>query len=57
MTLETPLGRRQISCGPDEFTWNAVAGIVLPVICHQGRCLTGAARLLQGQADNSAAEA
>ncbi|HTX39529.1 MAG TPA: 2Fe-2S iron-sulfur cluster-binding protein [Bryobacteraceae bacterium] len=55
--LETPAGRREIRCGADEYIWNAAAraGIQLPAICHQGRCLTCAARLIQGDVDNSAA--
>ena len=56
VTLETPTGRREIRCGPDEYIWNAAAraGIELPAICHQGRCLTCAARLIAGDVDNSA---
>ena len=34
----------------DEHIWDAAlkAGIVLPALCHQGRCLTCAGRLLEG---------
>ncbi len=53
--LETPEGERSFRCGPDEFIWNAAArnGIVLPAICHQGRCLTCACRLLSGTVDQT----
>lgn len=55
VTLETPDGDRSFACGEDEFVWNAAArnGIVLPSICHQGRCLTCAGRLLEGNVDQS----
>ncbi|MBZ5725740.1 MAG: 2Fe-2S iron-sulfur cluster binding domain-containing protein [Acidobacteriia bacterium] len=55
--LDTPDGRHAIDCGEDEFIWNAAAraGIRLPAICHQGRCLTCAARLVEGDFDQSAA--
>jgi ferredoxin len=54
--LETPEGRREIQCGAEEYIWDAAAraGVQLPAICHQGRCLTCAARLLRGEVDNSA---
>jgi ferredoxin len=57
--LETPEGSRAIQCNPDEFIWNAAArsGVHLPAICHQGRCLTCAGRLLSGDVDQSAADA
>jgi ferredoxin len=57
VTLEMPSGERQIRCRPDEFIWNAAAhnGIILPSICHQGRCLTCAGRLLEGSVDQSSA--
>jgi ferredoxin len=55
--LRSPDGVRIIYCGQDEFIWNAAArfGIKLPAICHQGRCLTCAARLIEGDVDQSAA--
>jgi len=55
--LRTPEGVRVIRCGEDEFIWNAAAGrgLTLPSICHQGRCLTCAARLIEGEFDQSAA--
>ena len=56
VTLETPEGRYTIDCAENEFIWNAAAkaGIRLPSICHQGRCLTCSARLLEGDVDQSA---
>jgi ferredoxin len=55
--LNTPEGRSSILCAEDEFIWNAAArsGVQLPAICHQGRCLTCAARRVEGQYDQSAA--
>ncbi|MBV8551123.1 MAG: 2Fe-2S iron-sulfur cluster binding domain-containing protein [Acidobacteriaceae bacterium] len=52
-----PEGERSFSCGRDEFIWDAAArhGIRLPAICHQGRCLTCAGRLLSGTVDQSRA--
>jgi ferredoxin len=48
--LETPEGLRRVECGEDVRIWDAAAanGIYLPAICHQGRCLTCAGRLLEG---------
>src|SRR5882762_10846083 len=56
VVLHTPDGRYEIDCAADEFIWNAAAraGIVLPAICHQGRCLTCAARRIEGDVDQSA---
>jgi ferredoxin len=57
ITLETPEGERQFRCRRDEFLWNAAArhGLILPSICHQGRCLTCAGVLLDGMVDQSSA--
>ena len=57
VVLETPEGERTIDCDQDEFIWNAAArhGILLPAICHQGRCLSCAARLLSGTVDQTSA--
>jgi len=57
VTLETPEGERHLLCRSDEFIWNAAArhGILLPSICHQGRCLTCAGILLEGTVDQSSA--
>lgn len=48
VTLITPYGRRVLSVAETEHLWDAAknAGIALPAICHQGRCLTCAGRLL-----------
>lgn len=53
VTLETPDGLRSCVCGEDEYVWDAAAhiGIELPAICHQGRCLTCAGKLLSGTVD------
>ena len=55
VTLETRDGPRSFECGADEFIWDAAAraGIHLPAICHQGRCLTCAGLLLSGEVDQS----
>jgi ferredoxin len=55
--LETPEGNRIFRCRRDEFIWDAAArhGTVLPSICHQGRCLTCAGRLLSGAVDQTSA--
>jgi len=57
VSLETPDGKRTFRCHPDEFIWNAAArnGIRLPAICHQGRCLTCAGKLLSGTVDQKSA--
>jgi ferredoxin len=47
---------RSIQVGRDEHIWDAAfaAGIVLPALCHQGYCLTCAARLEgAGEVDQS----
>lgn len=47
---------REIEVGRDEHIWDAAfaAGIVLPALCHQGRCLTCAGRLEKhGEVDQS----
>ncbi len=57
VVLETPDGERSFLCNRNEFIWNAAArnGITLPSICHQGRCLTCAGRLLAGEVDQTSA--
>jgi ferredoxin len=57
IALETPGGERSFLCGRHEFIWDAAArhGIPLPAICHQGRCLTCAGRLISGTVDQSKA--
>jgi ferredoxin len=58
VVLEMPDGESTIRCERNEFVWNAAArnGIRLPAICHQGRCLTCAGRLLSGTVDQSRAD-
>lgn len=49
-------GERSIRVGREEHIWDAAfaAGVVLPALCHQGRCLTCAARLEgPGEVDQS----
>jgi len=55
VVLDTPEGERSFVCNEDEFIWNAAAhnGIVLPAICHQGRCLTCACRIVSGLVDQT----
>jgi len=57
VVLETPEGPHAIDCAENEFVWDAAAraNIELPSICHQGRCLTCAARLIRGDVDQTAA--
>ena len=54
VVLETPEGLRSFACGEVEHIWDAAAahGIALPAICHQGRCLTCAGRLLEGAVEH-----
>ena len=49
ITLVTPYGLRTIHARATEHIWDAAksAGINLPAICHQGRCLTCAGKLLE----------
>jgi ferredoxin len=46
VTLLSPHGERSIRVGRQEHIWDAAfaAGITLPALCHQGRCLTCAGR-------------
>jgi ferredoxin len=51
VTFVLPTGEeRTIQVGPNEHIWDAAAaaGIKLPALCHQGRCLTCAGRLMDG---------
>jgi len=51
VTFVLPTGEeRTIQIGANEHIWDAAAavGIKLPALCHQGRCLTCAGRLLDG---------
>lgn len=58
MILETPDGERTLVCGGGEYIWDAAArtGLQLPAICHQGRCLTCAGRLVEGEVDQRDAD-
>ena len=54
--LLLPHGERWIQVGCQEHIWDAAfaAGITLPALCHQGRCLTCAGRLENdGEVDQS----
>jgi ferredoxin len=56
VTLATPYGLRVIRARASEHIWDEAkaAGINLPAICHQGRCLTCAGELLEpGEFDPS----
>lgn len=56
VTLVTPYGERVIRARPGEHIWDEAkaAGVNLPAICHQGRCLTCAGKLLaEGEFDPS----
>jgi ferredoxin len=50
VTFLLPDGERTIPVRSDQHIWDAAvaAGIKLPALCHQGRCLTCAGRLLNG---------
>lgn len=56
VTLVLPNGERTIRVRLEEHIWDAAAavGVNLPALCHQGRCLTCAGRLLRpGEIDQS----
>jgi len=56
VTLILPDGVRTIPVNGDQHIWDTAwaAGIVLPALCHQGRCLTCAGRLENsGEVDQS----
>jgi ferredoxin len=59
ITLDIPAGARQIRVAPTEHILDAAehAGIALPFICRQGRCLTCAGRVVgEGTFDSSDAD-
>jgi ferredoxin len=58
IVLQTPEGERTLQCAADDYVWYAAAaaGVSLPYMCLQGRCLTCAGKLLQGRVDQSAAD-
>jgi len=54
--LVTPFGEFDLAVDGNQHLWDAaqMAGISLPAICHQGRCLTCAGQLLEpGEFDSS----
>lgn len=58
--LITPEGERSVFARADEHLWDAAqsAGVVLPALCHQGRCLSCAGRLVaEGEFDQGDSEA
>jgi ferredoxin len=60
VALLTPAGEHTIVVKPDVHIWDAAQaqGIVLPALCHQGRCLTCAGRIEGwGEFDQSDSEA
>jgi ferredoxin len=50
VVLHMPNEEHSIEVGREEHIWDAAfrAGIVLPALCHQGYCLTCAAKLEDG---------
>jgi ferredoxin len=54
IVLQTPDSLRSLTCGEDEYIWDAAArhDIPLPAMCHQGRCLSCAAKLLSGRVEH-----
>ena len=58
VTLETPEGIQTLACGEHEYLWDAAArnGVELPAICHQGRCLSCAGKLIDGLLDQRDAD-
>jgi ferredoxin len=60
VTLLTPRGEHTIVVESEQHIWDAAqaAGIILPALCHQGRCLTCAGRLEGvGEVDQSDSDA
>lgn len=60
ITFHTPTGVQTITAGKNEHLWDAAhaAGVFLPAICHQGRCLSCAGQLIgSGEFDSGDAEA
>lgn len=47
LTLRTPRGERSIEAAHDEHIWDAAfrQNVQLPALCHQGWCLTCAAKI------------
>ena len=60
VVLLTPQGERSILVGENAHIWDAAQaeGIVLPALCHQGRCLTCAGQIEgDGEFDQSDSDA
>jgi ferredoxin len=60
VTLLTPGGEHTVMAEAGQHLWDAAqaAGIILPALCHQGRCLTCAGRLAgPGEVDQSDSDA
>jgi ferredoxin len=60
VTLLTPRGEHAIVVESEQHIWDAAqaAGVTLPAVCHQGRCLTCAGRLEGvGEVDQSDSDA
>jgi ferredoxin len=60
VTLLTPRGEHTVVVESEQHIWDAAlaAGITLPALCHQGRCLTCAGRLEgRGEVDQSDSDA
>lgn len=60
ITLLTPRGEHAIVVESEQHIWDAAqaAGVTLPAVCHQGRCLTCAGRLEGvGEVDQSDSDA
>ena len=56
VVLLLPNEERSVQVGVEEHIWDGAiaAGVVLPALCHQGRCLTCAGRLeTTGEVDQS----
>ena len=56
VVLLLPNEERSVQVGVEEHIWDAAvtAGVALPALCHQGRCLTCAGRLeTTGEVDQS----